>query len=62
MGKICSHATLVDEEAGLYMCNKYKAYCYFDEPNKKRCEEVYGSDYNGDDEIREDEDSIEDCI
>lgn len=67
MGKICDYANLVDEEAGLYLCNKYKTYCYFDEPNKKRCIEIYGSDYNGNDETLEDDiydedDSNEDCI
>lgn len=61
-GKICDYAQLVDEEAGLYLCNKYKSYCYFDEPNKRRCIDTYGSEYDGTDDIKDDEEGNEETL
>ena len=60
MGKICSYAQLVDEEVRLYLCSKYKSYCYFDEPNKKSCEELYGSEYACNDGILDEEEGDDD--
>lgn len=60
MGKICSYAQLVDEEVGLYLCSKYNSYCYFDEPNKKKCEELYGSEYTCNDGILDEEEGDDD--
>lgn len=58
--KICTYAQEVDED--LYLCRKHKSYCYLDEPDEIRCKEMYGSDYNNNENILDDEDSIEDSI
>ena len=61
MAAICDHARKVDED--LYLCEKYKAYCYLDEPDKKRCIELYGDEYSlSSDSISEDEENEEDNI
>ena len=59
MGKICDCAVKIEDD--LYMCNKYNAYCYIDEPDKKKCLELYGTD-NEEDTIKEEEASNEDSI
>jgi hypothetical protein len=61
MGKICEFAQEVDADLNLYLCSKYKSYCYLDEPNRKNCIEIYGSEYKGED-IQDDEENLEDCI
>ena len=43
MGKICEFAQEVDADLNLYLCSKYKSYCYLDEPNRKNCIEIYKS-------------------
>ena len=60
MGKICDYAVLVDEEAGLYLCSKYKTYCYLDNPDKKRCTELYGSEYSSECDSLDDDEFDED--
>ncbi len=60
MAKICDYASKIDDD--LYLCNKYNAYCLLDEPNRKRCVEMYGEEYNESDDIKEDENNVEEII
>ena len=59
MSNICNYAKKVDED--LYLCSKYKSYCYLEQPDEIRCKDMYGSEYN-DKIILDDEDSIEDIM
>lgn len=59
MGKICEYAELVADD--FYLCTKYKSYCYLENPDKKKCVELYGDNYTND-SILEDEENNEDCI
>lgn len=61
MANVCNHAKKIDED--LYLCDKYKAYCYLDEPDNKRCVTLYGDDYSiTNDSISDDVENEEDKI
>ena len=59
MSKLCPHVEKTVDD--LYLCNKYRSYCYLDEPDEKRCEELYNSN-NEDYNLLDDEENIEDQI
>lgn len=59
MSKLCPHVEKIIGD--LYLCNKFRSYCYLDTPDEKKCEELYNSneeEYN----ILEDEENTEDLI
>lgn len=59
MGSICGSARKIKED--IYLCTKYKTYCHFDEPDKERCNEMYGID-DEDLSILDDVETVEDNI
>lgn len=61
MANVCNHAKKIDDD--LYLCDKYNAYCYLDEPDNKRCISLYGDDYSiANDSISDDVENEEDKI